>query len=155
MLAGDFYDEAIAAATRAIELDPDCAPAYVALGLAYDRRGGLWDQSIPVSHELAEVVPAPVSAPAQPGAALSLAALPSAALGDAFPRMLLVMPSAHTSPPPSAGPPDALSAVSTSHTRDAPGGLRPLPAGNGVVGCKPAPAPATPGIPPALIMALA
>ncbi|MBA4371153.1 MAG: hypothetical protein C0418_06220, partial [Coriobacteriaceae bacterium] len=32
MLSGDFYDEAIAAASRAIELDPDCSPAYLALG---------------------------------------------------------------------------------------------------------------------------
>lgn len=39
-LTGDFYDEAIRAASTAIELDPDCAPAYLSLGLAYDRRGG-------------------------------------------------------------------------------------------------------------------
>lgn len=46
MLEGDFYDEAIAEATAAIEADPSCSPAYLALGLAYDRRGGMWDQSV-------------------------------------------------------------------------------------------------------------
>ena len=80
MLAGDFYDEAIAAATRAIELDPDCAPAYLALGLAYDRRGGMWDQSILVWHELAEVVPDLVTAHVQLGEAFSLAAFDEEAI---------------------------------------------------------------------------
>jgi tetratricopeptide (TPR) repeat protein len=80
MLAGDFYDEAIAAATQAIELDPDCAPAYLALGLAYDRRGGMWDQSILVWHELAEVVPDLVTAHVQLGEAFSLAAFDEEAI---------------------------------------------------------------------------
>jgi tetratricopeptide (TPR) repeat protein len=73
MLAGDFYDEAVSYATLAIELDPDCAPAYLALGLAYDRRGGMWDQSILVWHELAEVVPDLVTAHVQLGEAFSAA----------------------------------------------------------------------------------
>ncbi len=73
MLAGDFYDEAILSATRAIELDPDCSPAYLDLGLAYDRRGGMWDQSILVWHELAEVVPDFVTAHVQLGEAFSAA----------------------------------------------------------------------------------
>lgn len=72
-LDGDFYEEAIRAATRAIELDPDCAPALLALGLAYDRRGGMWDQSILVWHELAEVVPGLVTAHVQLGEAFSAA----------------------------------------------------------------------------------
>lgn len=80
MLAGDFYDEAIRAATRSIELDPDCAPAYLALGLAYDRRGGMWDQSILVWHELAEVVPDLVTAHVQLGEAYSAAAFDEEAI---------------------------------------------------------------------------
>ncbi|MFA5843961.1 MAG: tetratricopeptide repeat protein [Coriobacteriia bacterium] len=74
MLAGDFYDEAIAEATLAIEFDPDCAPAYLALGLAYDRRGGMWDQAVLVWHELAEVVPDLVTAHVQLGEAFWAAA---------------------------------------------------------------------------------
>lgn len=68
-LEGDFYEQAIEAATQAIELDPDCSPALLALGLAYDRRGGMWDQSILVWHELAEVVPGLVTAHVQLGEA--------------------------------------------------------------------------------------
>ncbi|MEN6430812.1 MAG: tetratricopeptide repeat protein, partial [Coriobacteriales bacterium] len=74
MLEGDFYDEAITAATQAIELDPDCSPAYLALGLAYDRRGGMWDQSVLVWHELAEVTPDLVTAHVQLGEAFAAAA---------------------------------------------------------------------------------
>ncbi|GAB4278133.1 MAG: hypothetical protein Kow0056_10120 [Coriobacteriia bacterium] len=69
LLLGDFYEPAISHATEAIECDPDCAPAYLALGLAYDRRGGMWDQSILVWHELAEVVPDLVTARVQLGEA--------------------------------------------------------------------------------------
>ncbi|MDI6712618.1 MAG: tetratricopeptide repeat protein [Anaerosomatales bacterium] len=74
LLGEDFYDEAIATATQGIELDPDCSPAYLALGLAYDRRGGMWDQSVLVWHELAEVVPDLVIAHVQLGEAFSAAA---------------------------------------------------------------------------------
>ena len=80
MLAGDFYDEAIRSATQAIELDPDCSPAYLDLGLAYDRRGGMWDQSILVWHELAEVVPDLVTAHVQLGEAFSAAAFDDEAI---------------------------------------------------------------------------
>lgn len=80
MLSGDFYDEAIAAATRAIEIDPDCSPAYLALGLAYDRRGGMWDQSILVWHELAEVAPDLVTAHVQLGEAFAAAAFDDEAI---------------------------------------------------------------------------
>jgi tetratricopeptide (TPR) repeat protein len=80
MLSGDFYDEAIAAATRAIEIDPDCSPAYLDLGLAYDRRGGMWDQSILVWHELAEVVPHLVTAHVQLGEAFAAAAFDEEAI---------------------------------------------------------------------------
>ena len=79
-LTGDFYDEAISAASRAIELDPDCAPAFLALGLAYDRRGGMWDQSILVWHELAEVVPDLVTAHVQLGEAFAAAAFQEEAI---------------------------------------------------------------------------
>jgi tetratricopeptide (TPR) repeat protein len=79
-LTGDFYDEAIAAASRAIEIDPDCAPAYLALGLAYDRRGGMWDQSILVWHELAEVAPDLVTAHVQLGEAFAAAAFEEEAI---------------------------------------------------------------------------
>lgn len=91
MLAGDFYDEAISAASRAIELDPDCAPAYLALGLGYDRRGGMWDQSILVWHELAEVVPDLVTAHVQLGEAFSAAAFDDEAI-DAWRRALELDP---------------------------------------------------------------
>jgi superkiller protein 3 len=74
MLEGDFYDQAIAEATKAIELDPDFSAAYLALGLAYDRRGGMWDQSVLVWHELAEVAPDLVTAHVQLGEAFSAAA---------------------------------------------------------------------------------
>ena len=90
-LTGDFYDEAIASASRAIELDPDCAPAFLALGLAYDRRGGLWDQSILVWHELAEVRPELVTARVQLGEALSAAAFPDEAI-DAWKAALELDP---------------------------------------------------------------
>ena len=73
MLSLDCHDEAVAAATQAIELDPDCAPAYLTLGLAYDRRGGMWDQSVLVWHELAEVVPDLVLAHVQLGEAFAAA----------------------------------------------------------------------------------
>ncbi len=79
-LDGDFYDEAIRAASRAIEIDPDCAPAYLALGLAYDRRGGMWDQSILVWHELAEVAPDLVTAHVQLGEAFAAAAFSEEAI---------------------------------------------------------------------------
>lgn len=79
-LTGDFYDEAIKAASEAIELDPDCAPAYLSLGLAYDRRGGMWDQSILVWHELAEVVPSLVTAHVQLGEAFAAAAFEEEAI---------------------------------------------------------------------------
>lgn len=69
LLSGDFYDPAISYATEAIEHDPDCAPAYLTLGLAYDRRGGMWDQSVLVWHELAEVAPDLVTARVQLGEA--------------------------------------------------------------------------------------
>ncbi|MBS3955979.1 MAG: tetratricopeptide repeat protein [Clostridiales bacterium] len=82
MLSGDFYDEAIRFASRAIEIDPGCAPAYLALGLAYDRRGGMWDQSILVWHELAEVVPDLVTAHVQLGEAFSAAAFEEEAIAS-------------------------------------------------------------------------
>ncbi len=82
MLEGDFYDEAIAEATAAIEIDPDCAPAYLALGLAYDRRGGMWDQSVLVWHELAEVASDLVTAHVQLGEAFAAAAFADEALGS-------------------------------------------------------------------------
>ncbi len=87
MLAGDFYDEAIAAAGRAIEADPACAPAYLALGLAYDRHGGMWDQSILVWQELAEVVPDLVTAHVQFGEALAASGFDEEAI-DAWRRAL-------------------------------------------------------------------
>lgn len=91
MLEGDFYDQAIAAATRAIEIDPDCSAAYLALGLAYDRRGGMWDQSVLVWHELAEVVPDLVTAHVQLGEAFSAASFDDEAL-DSWKRALVLDP---------------------------------------------------------------
>jgi tetratricopeptide (TPR) repeat protein len=91
LLAGDFYDQAIRFSTEAIELDPDCAPAYLTLGLAYDRRGGMWDQSILVWHELAEVVPELVTAHVQLGEALAAAEFEDEAI-DAWGRALMLDP---------------------------------------------------------------
>ena len=88
-LDGDFYDQAILAASRAIEIHPDCAPAYLALGLAYDRRGGVWDQSILVWHELAEVVPDLVTAHVQLGEAFAAAAFEEEAI-DAWKQALVL-----------------------------------------------------------------
>ena len=76
---------------RAIELDPDCAPAYLSLGLAYDRRGGMWDQSILVWHELAEVVPDLVTAHVQLGEAFAAAEFEQEAI-DAWRRALELDP---------------------------------------------------------------
>jgi tetratricopeptide (TPR) repeat protein len=90
-LAGDFHDEAIAAASAAIEYDPDCAPAYLSLGLAYDRRGGMWDQSILVWHELAEVVPDLVTAHVQLGEAFAAAAFEDEAI-EAWKKALELEP---------------------------------------------------------------
>lgn len=80
MLEGDFYDQAISEATKAIEADPDCSAAYLALGLAYDRRGGMSDQSVLVWHELAEVAPDLVTAHVQLGEAFAAAAFDEEAL---------------------------------------------------------------------------
>lgn len=91
LLDGDFYDEAIAEATKAIELDPDCSPAYLALGLAYDRRGGMWDQSVLVWHELAEVVPDLVTAHVQLGEAFAAAQFNEEAI-DSWKRALELDP---------------------------------------------------------------
>lgn len=91
MLAGDFYENAIHYATEAIELDPDCAAAYLLLGLAYDRRGGMWDQSILVWHELAEVEPELVMAHVQLGEALATANFEEEAI-DAWKAALALDP---------------------------------------------------------------
>lgn len=90
-LAGDFYDEAISSASRAIEIDPDCAPAYLSLGLAYDRRGGMWDQSVLVWHELAEVAPELVTAHVQLGEAFADASFEEEAI-DAWRKALELDP---------------------------------------------------------------
>jgi tetratricopeptide (TPR) repeat protein len=91
LLREDFYDRAIAEATSAIESDPACAPAYLVLGLAYDRRGGMWDQSVLVWHELAEVVPDLVTAHVQLGEAFSAAAFEDEAI-EAWTRALELDP---------------------------------------------------------------
>lgn len=90
-LTGDFYDEAISSATRAIEIDPECAPAYLSLGLAYDRRGGMWDQSVLVWHELAEVAPDLVTAHVQLGEAFAAASFEEESI-DAWRRALELDP---------------------------------------------------------------
>lgn len=90
-LSQDFYEQAIESASLAIELDPDCAPAYLTLGLAYDRRGGMWDQSILVWHELAEVVPDLVTAHVQLGEALAAAAFEEEAV-DAWRQAIALDP---------------------------------------------------------------
>ncbi len=91
LLREDFYDRAIAEATEAIECDPSCAPAYLVLGLGYDRRGGMWDQSVLVWHELAEVVPDLVTAHVQLGEAFSAASFEGEAI-EAWTRALELDP---------------------------------------------------------------
>jgi len=91
MLEGDFYDVAIAEATKAIEIDPDCSAAYLALGLAYDRRGGMSDQSVLVWHELAEVAPDLVTAHVQLGEAFAAAGFEDEAV-DSWKRALEIHP---------------------------------------------------------------
>lgn len=91
VLAADFYEQAIRYSTEAIEIDPDCAPAYLTLGLAYDRRGGMWDQSILVWHELAEVVPDLVTAHVQLGEAFAAASFEEEAV-EAWRRALELDP---------------------------------------------------------------
>ncbi len=90
-LAEGFYEEATAAASRAIEIDPGCAPALLTLGLAYDRRGGLWDRSILVWQELAEVAPEFVTAYVQLGEALSISGFETEAV-DAWKQALVLDP---------------------------------------------------------------
>jgi len=85
------YPEAIAAATRAIELDPSCAPAYLVLGLGYDRRGGMADQSVLVWDELAELMPTLAPVQVQLGEALWAAGLSAEAIG-AWNRALALEP---------------------------------------------------------------
>jgi tetratricopeptide (TPR) repeat protein len=90
-LTQDFYEEAIAAASRAIEIDPSCAPALLTLGLAYDRRGGLWDRSVLVWQELSEVNPDFVTAHVQLGEALSVSGFEAEAI-EAWKSALLLDP---------------------------------------------------------------
>jgi len=75
-----FLDEAVSSASRAIELDARCAPAYLALGQAYDRNGGAWDRAILVWHELAEVAPELVEAHVQLGEAYAAASFEQEAI---------------------------------------------------------------------------
>ncbi|MDY0087154.1 MAG: tetratricopeptide repeat protein [Coriobacteriia bacterium] len=75
MLDEGFNEPAVAAAARAIEIDTQCAAAYLVLGLAYDRIGGMGDRSVLVWHELAEVAPDLAIAYVQLGEALYSAAL--------------------------------------------------------------------------------
>ena len=69
------YPEAIAAASRAIDLDPVCAPAHLVLGCAYDRQGGVSDRSLLVWDDLAGLAPENAAAQVQLGEALLAAGL--------------------------------------------------------------------------------
>lgn len=80
MLGEGFCEQAAGSATRAIGIDPGCAPAYLVLGLAYDRIGGMWDRSVLVWQELAEVAPDLAVAHVQLGEALDAAGYPDEAL---------------------------------------------------------------------------
>lgn len=80
LLRAGFHDPAIDAAASAIETDPSCAPAYLTLGLAYDRRGGMWDRSVLVWQELAEVMPDLVLAQVHLGESLDAAGLADEAI---------------------------------------------------------------------------
>ena len=91
MLDEGFCEQAATSATRAIELDPGCAPAYFVLGQAYDRLGGLWDRSVLVWQELAEVAPDFATAHVQLGEALSAASFTDEAVA-AWKRALEIDP---------------------------------------------------------------
>ncbi|MFU8890171.1 MAG: tetratricopeptide repeat protein [Anaerosomatales bacterium] len=91
MLAEGFCEQAARSAARAIELDQRCAAAYFVLGLAYDRMGGLWDRSILVWQQLAEVVPDLATAHVQLGEALAAASFADEAI-DAWERALQIDP---------------------------------------------------------------
>lgn len=91
MLGEGFNEPAAAAASRAIEIDTECAAAYLVLGLAYDRVFGMGDRSILVWHELAEVVPDLAIAHVQLGESLYSAGLHSEAL-DAWNHALTLSP---------------------------------------------------------------
>jgi len=80
MLGEGFCEQAAASATRAIEIDASLAPAYLVLGLSYDRMGGMWDRSVLVWQELAEVVPDLAVAHVQLGEALDAAGYADEAL---------------------------------------------------------------------------
>lgn len=92
MLDEGFCEQAVRSAARAIEIDSGCAAAYLVLGLAYDRIGGVWDRSVLVWQELAEVVPGLSVAQVQLGEALDAAGFPDEAL-DAWNRALELHPS--------------------------------------------------------------
>jgi protein O-GlcNAc transferase len=81
LLGESAYEEAITRASRAIELDAGCAPAYLTLGLALDRRGGMWDRSVLVWQELAEVAPALAPVRVHLGEALKAAGFADEAIG--------------------------------------------------------------------------
>lgn len=85
------YPEAIAAASRAIELDPSCAPAYLSLGLAYERTGGMSDQAVLVFDEFAELMPTLAPVQVALGEALWSAGFAEEALG-AWTRALELEP---------------------------------------------------------------
>lgn len=91
MLSEGFCEQALASAARAIEIDPGCSPAYLVLGLAYDRIGGVWNRSVLVWQELAEVVPDLAVAHVQLGEALCAAAFPDEAVA-AWKRALDIDP---------------------------------------------------------------
>jgi tetratricopeptide (TPR) repeat protein len=91
MLEEGFCEQAARSAARAIELDQGCAAAYFVLGLAYDRMGGLWDRSVLVWQELAEVVPDLATAHVQLGEALCAASFADEAI-DAWKRALEIDP---------------------------------------------------------------
>ncbi|HET6497745.1 MAG TPA: tetratricopeptide repeat protein [Coriobacteriia bacterium] len=80
MLDEGFCQQAVVSATRAIEIDSGCVAAYLVLGLAYDRIGGMWDRSVLVWQELAEVAPDLAVAQVQLGQALDAAGFPDEAV---------------------------------------------------------------------------
>ncbi|MBE0417432.1 MAG: tetratricopeptide repeat protein [Coriobacteriia bacterium] len=91
MLEEGFCEQAATSAARAIEIDPGCAAAYFVLGLAYDRMGGMWDRSVLVWQELAEVVPDLATAYVQLGEALCAASFADEAVA-AWRRALEIDP---------------------------------------------------------------
>ena len=91
MLGLGAYPEAIAAASRATDLDPACAPALLVLGLAHDRRGGVSHRALLAWGDLASLEPKNAIVQVQLGEAFLAAGLTADAIA-AWEQALVLEP---------------------------------------------------------------